>query len=80
MVPEATVTDGKVQSAVVFLAPILLYRAEGGSPSTPNYNGCVPLYDLLVEALRSTDYRKATSFVGHMHTELGKVHCRGPAL
>ena len=41
MVPEATVTDGKVQSAVVFLAPILLYRAEGGSPSTPNYNGCV---------------------------------------
>ena len=28
----------------------------------------------------SIDYRKASSFISHMYTELAKVHCPGPAL
>ena len=37
-------------------------------------------YDLLDDAFRSIDYRKASSFISHMYTELAKVHCPGPAL
>jgi transposase len=52
-------------------------RAHSNDPRFLAVDG---YYDLLDEAFRSIDYRKASSFVGHMYTELGKVHCRGPAL
>ena len=37
-------------------------------------------YELLDDAFRSIDYRKASAFVAHMYTELARVYCPGPAL
>ena len=48
--------------------------------SDPRYLAVDGYYELLDDAFRSIDYRKASSFIAHMYTELGKVHCPGPAL
>ena len=37
-------------------------------------------YSLLDDAFRSVDSTKACAFIGHMYTELAKVHAPGPAL
>ena len=37
-------------------------------------------YSLLDDAFRSVDSTKACAFIGHMYTELAKVHAPAPAL
>lgn len=46
----------------------------------PRYLLDMGYYELLDDAFRSIDYRKASAFVAHMYTELAKVYCPGPAL
>ena len=46
----------------------------------PRYLLDTGYYELLDDAFRSIDYRKASAFVAHMYTELARVYCPGPAL
>ena len=87
---ESTTTSGarRTQSATVNMAASSRTACQPqfcGGPAREHSNDPSYLtdyyYSLLDDALgRSVDSTKACAFIGHMYTELAKVHAPGPAL